>query len=1651
MDVEAMAALANKVEDRLQRIAIYEQAKKTKEVEREIAVIEADPNAKIEEILLASYFHGKKSPEKSYALLLKARDVADAGPWRERVEQELVMTGVALVKAQAKDLDLEPARRAALRMRKSVSFNPEMKSQLAGWLKELGMEDESKRYVAGPASGFASRAMRNRYGSYRNNSNNRKSVEDAARLAKDGKREAAARLLLASLRQMTNNPNGSYETERLMSSAKSLKLEKEMVRLGAPGGEASFKRRRDHALLLVSLEQKADAEPLLRKLAEEKPDDVTVKTALYSVLKPEDQLKQATDLAKGDFDDELLATLFTSWTHGNSATKKLDGLEAMTVLLENLAPSFKNDRNLSWVNYCMAYLVSEGSMDVQLTSLFKKEEGASGYDKEKSQRRADLCKRTFRAMLRHPQTAEQGFVLLSGTRDVLGATKEELDAAALSALRLVIRIEQPPMNRRHYSNRRDYLWSWVRPNGSSSGGGAPEGLMPSTWLSQRSAEGKALEPYDKEFLLSLAKEGGDWGKTIETCEAIVAAPGLAKFEEWKKAAAERSQQTNLELEWISRSAAAAKRDDLRAAIEDFMCEALRQGSYDSQALGQQLARSVETAKDSAGRTAALHRLTVKILGPEEAWPLYAEIRNSNVYLQGPNQRLNAFQNLWSAFNGSELMAVSAMRFAAGHGLTSGGSVNWYQILNDSRGRTPAASRLLNAGYFAPGPDAVADAKDGNGKSMLDYGLSRLKQQEGSSKLGEELLKVDGPDRFWARIFGAVLANKPELAYAELDREAAVIGKWSPGQRENLWSFVATWLPEASTKASASIRKQLTENLKQGDTEAKKKAEEYLKDGLPQNIRPYSSDNELQQLVGRLVNGNSDLAAKLWNKCLEHMRTSSSGWSSSSGGFSTPMDSYAHSQLMESLLNQKTSLRNICSFIAAFNKQPSAERLGQADNNFSYYLDQAFQDEGRRREAEIKKMKLPDGLPPNAGHYILLAKETPAELRGILGALVVAQFRNQNSWNYPDGWREKLSTWIGDLKKADPAFANAVKLGILSSSGNRLNDADKADLKASFAAFVAEPRIPSELRFNVLVGILYNRAPDQLDDPACAKAMADFLSSYLTPERQWTNYSSVPAISRFAAWKSISPDNAKRLLAAVEKSRIDYANGGGDTDKARGSLTAINMSLALCAGDAESIAKAARAGVGVRGRLDLAVKLWQGGLGDSAKLLIARPGEFHQGLRAVVLDEKPETQQLPLFSKGIEGALPDWLKGIEDPAQRFRIECLVSCLPDAKEAAAPSVKRSERLASLTQRFDAEAPKPRVSRLESLAALAVEPACVPALEKEIEALIRGIDLGSLVITNANSNQNGSPIDREEQSVMEALLRRRIQSPLEQSGDASRLIKEVESIQIVSGGNNQYYASQQMDRFLDPQVTLLIRRIYELQGNEKKAAAAQALKLCEALLAFDQREMQRDAIALGIMSQLAAGDGSAFDRWLDGLPPETRKRYDEVRKQHSLAQAFPTIHEAPLSDAAYEKPRRELLTAMLTDPATLKREITHPTALSGLLDSKAFTREDIFAVVDALPADHPMKAKFLTEKAGIIGWRSDEKENALKGFDAADAAAKASGDAKSIAYARAYRAKYLEDRQEKPADAAAIARDIKPDDLDEKERKWMEELIKKAESKK
>jgi predicted Zn-dependent protease len=1640
-DTAKLAGLASQLKDPKERICIYELADKADEVEREIKAIEAAADAPADQLLIAALFRAKKSPEVSYALLLKARDAADASPWKDEIEQQIVRTGVSLAEKKTEGVDLEPAKRAALRLRRQASANPELKTQVAGWLSSLGMEEEAKRFVAAPA-GFASRAARNMYGMSRSFGGMRSRSPEIVKLVKDGKRDAAARMIAAELRRIAGTPNEEYERSNLMESVKTLALEKDLTRLSQPDEGAGFNRRRDHALLLLSLDLKKEAEPWLRQLAKEKPANPQVAAALYSVLGPEERKNAAKSLAEKGFDEDVLSQFFMAQRGQDAAEQRLDGFEALTALMESLAPDYSAERNLTWVNYLTKDMATDDYMSVQLRPLFRQPGEGNQYHEEHSKRRAELCKRMFNAMLRHPQTAEQGFILMEGTSKALKITPEELDEAAVSAQRQVARLEALPAARQHYS-RRDALWAWIRGNGSSSSGGPPAGLSPSAWIASRRGPERKLEPFDDDFLAELAK--GDLKESLEAARAVVEGKGVEAFEAWKKETSDDAARRVKELNWISRLAAKSGRDDLEAALVDLMCEHLRNGDSSGGDFAELVVRPMLRQKDPAGKQKALRELAVKILGPEEAWPLYAGL-DENTYLPGIYQRRNAFTAVCTAASDEDAGAVAATRFSLRHGFGRFAQGSWTNLFDG----TLDARRLLGSGLFAFGPEPVLPIPRSGSASqgMLDY-LPQRFSGEPAEKLAAELLKADGDNRFWARLTGAILAKKPETAYAELDRVAATVTKWPAAHQAAFGAFVDRWLPEAANRTGKPMQRLLAESLRKGDADALQQAEKVLKEGPPQNFHPYSGDETVFPLIVRLIPTEPALAAKVWDRCLEHFRNVGQGWSSTSGGFSTPPDTYAHGELMDHLMEISLPLDEICAFFAEMEKLPGAAHLGGTDGNLRYYVGQRFSNEAKRRTEQVKKITVPQGFANEAGLVLALAKDLPAESRPILAGLLAVRM-SQSSWgdNGDPGHRKEIEWTRAQIGKLSPAVANARIFGLLADQADRLDDAGKAELRKAFVGLIGDSSVPAWWRFTALcdAGSRNGAAIRVLDDPACGKAIADLMEAYATPARSWASQRTLSPLIEFAAGKQLAPADATRMMATVARSRIDYA--GGD-NTGRSAVSSLNLSLALRSGDKAAIDKAARdAGASSRGRLDLSIQLWQAGIIDSAKLLLARPGEFHSGAASLFLGMQVE--EMPAFTREIESALPQWLASIDDAGQRYRVECLVSCLRDAEEEAAPAVKRIDRLSALAKRFAAEAPKPRASRMETLAALAQGDHEAFELLSEYESLTRGTDLGTLVI--AMNSSPSSPSDREERAVVECLIRRHSRLSLTKNGDASVLIKQVESLQLNSGGNSEYYSREMMGRFFEYQGTLLIRRIHELEGDAKKAAAAAALELCDLLLGFRQQDIQGHVIPLGLMSQVAAGDGAAFHRWLDALPEDRRSRYDEMRKRQGLRNSFQMLAENPWKDKAHDAVRRSLLTAMLADEATSKREITHPTDLSLLVDSNAFTIEDVAAAVEALPDAHPMKSGFTAEAAGIIGWRTtDQMERVLAMYDKADELAKASGDPKAVAYAKAYRAIYFDHRLKKPADGLAVAKEIKLDDLEEKERKWMEEILKKGAEKK
>lgn len=1659
VDLEQLAKIAPKITDPILRIHFYQAAAKKDDVAREIEALAKSPDAGPAELMLAAAHRREvgKAPDGAFALLAKARELPKAGSLRERIDSALVITGVeiAAAKDKYKDVDLEPARRAALRMRKSSGYDPEMKSALAGVMTKLGMEEESRRFTAAPVT-FTS--ARNPYASMRSgmrgNPRGAKLAELPA-LIRDGKREAAARLLLQEIRRLSGDRNSSYELNQAYKNATSLKLVDELVRLDAPAPGAGFNRRREHALMLVRMGNKEGALPLLRVLAEEKPSEVTVRTALFSALPEAEQKKKLESLSDEDFDADALAAMFNEWLGDGKAERHFQALEALAMLLENLKPSFKPESNLSWVNYLVKQASENNGIEVTVRPLLQDDQQGARYDAEASKKRFDLAGRMYRAMLRHPQTAEQGFILLYATRGKLGVEPDELDRAALAAGRATLRITGGYGNHNRY-NHGSYLWAWVRGGGSSSSGGPPAGGLPSSvYLARRAAEGLKFELLDEGFLKELVESDKETGKMIERCRKVVGGEGTAAFKEWTKDAEGRPNEMARELVWIVRLAEARKRADLVQEAEGHAALTMLKSDQRSTELGVVVARAVSSAADAKARTEAIERVTRSLLGPSEAWPLYAAM-DGNVYVSGIGSRMQAFQYFLQNLAQDRAAAVAVSRFVVRHKLAKIAQLDESYVAQ-AVSYEPGAKDLLESGFLDPGPDIIGSIDPQESESMLGDVVSRLRNQGDSTKrLAGELLKVEGPQRFWAVLVGAALTNDTAIALKEVERSSADWGKWSAAERGGFVNLIKSWFPDAVEKASGATLKMLKESLKKDDTEARKLAEGYLKDGFPANLQPWSVGQTVSPVIVRLLWEDPVLAAKLWDKALEASRTNnSSNWGSSSGGFQTSAGDYIHGELLETLFNRKHPIPTVCQFLTELSKLGSARFLSLPENNLQYYGYQRMSAEAQARSAPFEKDKaiaaMPEDVRRFAGIYAVVGKETPAAARPVLAAMAMS-FHLYQSMDGPRLRKEALAWAEKDLRKLDPLLSDSAVLVILAHDAANLDDAAKQMLRARFISFAAEESIPVEWRISALRAILNrNKVGPVLDTPECAKAMSDLLGRFITPERTWASSGTVAFVARFAGWDSVTPDQARALLDQVGASRINYESGneaGG-----RGTVARLSLDLALRMKDDAVIAKAVRdAGPSIRGRLDLSVKLWKGGQNDQALLLLARPGEFHAGTRDLFFGVESNGGAPAFFDKEIEASLPGWLAGIEDPGQRFRLECLLSCGRDAEGDGAPSVKRVDRMAALVKRFAAEAPKPKSSRLETLAALGLEPGPAALLAAEYKDAIKGEDLAAIALERSGNHSNQArPVDVT--TVMIFLIRTAVRVELEAAGDATEMIRQVELMQLseLGDGNNEYYIRQAMDAFFDWHAALLLRRTAELEGDARTKAFAQVMKLCELLLSFKNSEMHRDVISLGPVVQALAGDGAGFDRWLAGLDEEKRKRYESIRKRTGLQLAYATIHETSLGGEAFEKPRRVLLTALLGDPVTVAREIQHPTDLSPLMDSKAFTQDDLFAVIEALPAEHPQKAKFLTEKAGMIGWRTDEKDKAVAAFDAADAAAVAGGDAKSIAYARAYRAWYLFERQGKLAEAAAIAKELKQDDLQQKEWKWMEELMKKAAEKK
>jgi hypothetical protein len=555
-----------------------------------------------------------------------------------------------------------------------------------------------------------------------------------------------------------------------------------------------------------------------------------------------------------------------------------------------------------------------------------------------------------------------------------------------------------------------------------------------------------------------------------------------------------------------------------------------------------------------------------------------------------------------------------------------------------------------------------------------------------------------------------------------------------------------------------------------------------------------------------------------------------------------------------------------------------------------------------------------------------------------------------------------------------------------------------------------------------------------------------LAGSLKDGSQWASSESVQCFTAFAGFNSTSTEDAARVLAALRSNPLEFGQGG----VANEAVTKVNrfmVPLALRSGNRQEIDRLVKdGGDSFRGDLDFMIRLWRGGHSGSAVSLIARPGEYHKGMKSLLLAKAGGDSKPLVFTREIEDGLPGWLASIPDPAQRFRMECLISAAADAEDERAPALNRNARIEALVKRFPAEAPKPRVSRSETLAALCNEPGAAKILAGDIMEAVGKQSLGMLIPMRDGNNSSGTT-DEDAASVVEALIIRAMQYALEEDGDLAFSIAQFESIVPVPIGNQAYLATEMLNSLGSWYSGLLLKRITDVPAGKRPELAGHARSISGVL--FEKGRNERDggkqvAVALAHAAQALAGDGNALDVWLQGFSKDSREEFDNSTRGEGLRDVMEALRNPALAGEANNNRRRSLLTALITEPAISARLIRHITDLSVLMDSRVFSKEDIYAVIDALPETHPRRAEYLCEKAGIIGWRGGTPEDALKTYDLAEAAA--AGEPKSVDFVKSYRVMFL-DHIKRTADALIIAKSINLDHLPARERKTVEGVLGKS----
>ena len=789
-------------------------------------------------LFAAGYFFDQGDP-RSYDALLRLRMLPLSRESRKKVDGHLAIVGSSFGENEKVEIDLEPARRAALRLRRFLGGNE--RETLQEVLVKLGLDKEAKRLaaVAKPAVPQVRVARRS----------NGSRDERIAELRKKGNIEGAAREAARRFRTLVGQNSGSgnfndYEMREFLKVLSENKLKEKTLEKLDPGESESKKRLLEFAIAQQLMGTSEKARELFNKLLEKDPDLTAAKIGVventpFEEIEPDKLVVMKGGTIEVNDTGLVFDALWESARSGDGMDYAIRLCQLTARFLETLPPSGEASRNLSWVPYRILAMAQDdrfGSRKLEslITSDngmgmgfiggirgYSRRGGDSDIDKKATKGRNEAVEAVFVEMLKHPQIAEQGFMLLEAAREGLELTSDDLSGYARQALGAMLEDEVS-------STRIFGLWARYTGNSSTSSGDLADPTGPLLWLLGRAAKngGEILTP---ELAAKMEKAWPeDYARMNQARALAMAGPAEAQkiFETWKgnlavgKRAAARMFARQILL-------FSPKPGRWAGELEKLMVEkeSRRMGMFmDEDSAWPSLAREWGAWRLKSEGSQAYEKFLLRLFeanyGPSEKWEILAELGADDLPQQY-EYAIYSFRKVIGALLNEVDLAKATLLFLSGYpldsfveGLSREVAQVW-EVAFDSK--NPGLRKNLLS------PEAEAESASPRqffvvAQSGFPTRISLNENENFSKQAGEALLKEKGLDPFLQKVAAASLMGTSDgraVMASAMEENLELIKRASKESPERSYELFQRWFPEMEkAEVSEPLQQVFAESAKE---------------------------------------------------------------------------------------------------------------------------------------------------------------------------------------------------------------------------------------------------------------------------------------------------------------------------------------------------------------------------------------------------------------------------------------------------------------------------------------------------------------------------------------------------------------------------------------------------------------------------------------------------------------------------------------------------------------------------------------------------------------------------------------------------------------------------------------------------------------------